>query len=79
MKNTLFYPRSPYAVSKLYFIGLLLIIDALIFIQLMEYFLIHESERRGKTFVPQISVGVSKIVLGIEKHLSVGNFDSKRD
>ena len=40
----------------------------------------HESERRGKTFVTRkISIGVSKIILGLEKEISFGNLDAKRD
>jgi GDPmannose 4,6-dehydratase len=40
----------------------------------------HESERRGKTFVTRkISVAASKIVLGQQDILSLGNLDSMRD
>ena len=40
----------------------------------------HESERRGKTFVTRkISVAVSKIILGLQDSLSIGNLDAKRD
>jgi GDPmannose 4,6-dehydratase len=40
----------------------------------------HESERRGKTFVTRkISIAVSKIMLGVQDVLSVGNLDAKRD
>jgi len=40
----------------------------------------HESERRGKTFVTRkISVAVSKIMLGVQDVLSIGNLYAKRD
>jgi GDPmannose 4,6-dehydratase len=40
----------------------------------------HESERRGKTFVTRkITVAASKIILGQQEKLSLGNLDSKRD
>ena len=40
----------------------------------------HESERRGKTFVTcKISVAVSKIILGLQERLMIGNLDSMRD
>ena len=40
----------------------------------------HESERRGIEFVTRkITDGVAKIKLGLEKHLLLGNLDSKRD
>jgi GDPmannose 4,6-dehydratase len=40
----------------------------------------HESERRGKTFVTRkITVAASKIILGQQDKLSLGNIDAKRD
>ena len=80
-ENTPFYPRSPYAVSKLYSYWIVVNYRQAYNLYAVNGILFnHESERRGKTFVTRkISVGVSKIVLGIEKHLSVGNLDSKRD
>jgi GDPmannose 4,6-dehydratase len=40
----------------------------------------HESERRGKTFVTRkITVAASKIILGQQEQLYLGNLDSKRD
>jgi GDPmannose 4,6-dehydratase len=40
----------------------------------------HESERRGKTFVTRkITVGASKIILGQQEKLFLGNIDAKRD
>ena len=78
---TPFYPRSPYAVSKLfaYWISVnyreaygMYICNGILFN--------HESPRRGETFVTRkISIGLSKICLGIEKLLYIGNLESKRD
>lgn len=80
-ENTPFYPRSPYAVAKLYAYWIvknyreaynLFACNGILFN--------HESERRGKTFVTRkITVGVSKIILGLEKEISFGNLDAKRD
>ena len=80
-EKTPFYPRSPYAAAKLYAYWIvknyreaynLFASNGILFI--------HESERRGKTFVTRkISVAISKIVLGLETNLSLGNLDAKRD
>jgi GDPmannose 4,6-dehydratase len=80
-ETTPFYPRSPYAAAKLY--------SYWITINYREAYKVfacngilfnHESERRGKTFVTRkITVGVSKILLGLQDKLLLGNLDSKRD
>ncbi|MCX6242206.1 MAG: GDP-mannose 4,6-dehydratase [Bacteroidetes bacterium] len=80
-EKTPFYPRSPYAAAKLYSYWVtvnyreaygLFASNGILFN--------HESERRGKTFVTRkISVGVSKIILGMQDKLFMGNLDSKRD
>jgi len=80
-ETTPFYPRSPYAAAKLYSYWItknyreaynLFASNGILFN--------HESERRGKTFVTRkISVGVSKILLGLQDQLLMGNLDSKRD
>ncbi len=80
-EKTQFYPRSPYAVAKLYSYWIvknyreaynLFASNGILFN--------HESERRGKTFVTRkISVAVSKIILGKQDVLSLGNLDAKRD
>lgn len=80
-ENTPFYPRSPYAVSKLY--------AHWITINYRESYNIfacsgilfnHESERRGKTFVTRkITRGLARIKLGLDEKLYLGNLDSKRD
>ena len=80
-ETTPFYPRSPYAVAKLYAFWIvknyreaynLFATNGILFN--------HESERRGKTFVTRkISVAVSKIMLGQQDVLLLGNMDAKRD
>ena len=80
-EKTPFYPRSPYAAAKLYAYWIvknyreaynLFASNGILFN--------HESERRGKTFVTRkITVAISKIVLGLENKLSLGNLDAKRD
>jgi len=80
-EKTPFYPRSPYAVAKLY--------SHWITINYREAYNLfastgilfnHESERRGKSFVTRkISIGVSRIILGVEEKLRLGNLNAKRD
>ncbi len=80
-EDTPFYPRSPYAAAKLYAYWIVKNYrEAYNLFASNRILFNHESERRGKTFVTRkISVGVSKIVLGIEKNISLGNLDAKRD
>ena len=80
-ETTPFYPRSPYAVSKLY--------GHWITINYRESFGIyacsgilfnHESERRGKEFVTRkITDAVARIKLGLQDTLKLGNLEAKRD
>ena len=80
-ENTPFMPRSPYAISKLYAFWMtrnyreaynMFASNGILFN--------HESPRRGQTFVTRkISIGLSKIKLGTEKKLFLGNLDAKRD
>lgn len=80
-ENTPFMPRSPYAISKLYAFWMtrnyreaynMFASNGILFN--------HESPRRGQTFVTRkISIGLSKIKLGMEKKLFLGNLDAKRD
>jgi GDPmannose 4,6-dehydratase len=80
-ERTPFYPRSPYAAAKLY--GYWVTVnyrEAYNLFACNGILFNHESERRGKTFVTRkISVGVSKIKLGLLETLSMGNLDAKRD
>ncbi len=80
-EKTKFYPKSPYATSKLfaYWITKNYRESYKIFASNGILFN-HESPRRGETFVTRkITMGISKIVYGIEKSLSLGNLYSLRD
>ena len=78
---TPFYPRSPYAVAKLYAYWIvknyreaynLFACNGILFN--------HESERRGKSFVTRkISINVASKILGLTKSFYLGNLNAKRD
>jgi GDPmannose 4,6-dehydratase len=80
-EETPFYPRSPYAISKLYSYWItnnfkesynLFCCNGILFN--------HESPIRGREFVTRkISEGVAKIKLGLSDKISLGNITSKRD
>ena len=80
-ETTPFYPRSPYAVAKLY--------GYWITVNYRESFGLfacngilfnHESPRRGGTFVTRkITLAAARISLGLQDKLSLGNLNSKRD
>ena len=80
-ETTPFYPRSPYAVAKLYAYWItvnyresynLFACNGILFN--------HESPRRGRTFVTKkIVEGLVKIKLGLAKTLYLGNLEAKRD
>jgi GDPmannose 4,6-dehydratase len=80
-EKTPFYPRSPYAVAKLY--GYWIIInyrEAYDLFASNGILFNHESPRRGETFVTRkISRAVARIKFGIQSQLTLGNLDSKRD
>jgi GDPmannose 4,6-dehydratase len=80
-EKTPFYPRSPYAAAKLYAYWILINYREAYNVFACNGILFnHESERRGKTFVTRkITVAASKIILGQQETLSLGNLDSKRD
>lgn len=80
-ENTAFYPRSPYAIAKLYAYWItvnyreahdLFACNGLLFN--------HESPRRGETFVTRkITRGLSLVCLGLQDCLYLGNLNSLRD
>jgi GDPmannose 4,6-dehydratase len=80
-ETTPFYPRSPYAVAKQY--GFWIIKnyrEAYGMFACNGILFNHESERRGFNFVTRkITIGLSKIKLGKQDILQLGNIDSKRD
>tara|TARA_B100000963_G_C22638349_1_gene678910 strand:- start:3578 stop:4690 length:1113 start_codon:yes stop_codon:yes gene_type:complete len=80
-EKTPFYPRSPYSVAKMYAYWItvnyreaygLFASNGILFN--------HESPIRGETFVTRkITRAVSKIALGLQDKIYLGNLDSKRD
>ncbi len=80
-ETTPFYPRSPYAVSKLYAYWIAVNYRESFGIFACNGILFnHESPRRGETFVTRkITRGLSRIDAGLENCLHLGNLDSKRD
>lgn len=80
-EKTPFYPRSPYAIAKVYAYWItknyreaynLFACNGILFN--------HESPRRGETFVTRkVTRGLAKIKLGIDAKLYLGNLDAKRD
>jgi GDPmannose 4,6-dehydratase len=80
-ENTPFYPRSPYGVAKLYAYWIIKNYrEAYGMFAANGILFNHESERRGYNFVTRkISTGLSRIKLGQQDTLLIGNLDSKRD
>ena len=78
---TPFYPRSPYAVAKLYAYWITVNYrEAYGMFACNGILFNHESPLRGETFVTRkITRAVAKIALGLQEKLYVGNLDSKRD
>ena len=80
-ESTPFYPRSPYAVAKLYAYWIVVNYREAYDIFACNGILFnHESPRRGETFVTRkITRGLSRIHYGLEKCIYMGNIDAKRD
>ncbi|TMV71350.1 GDP-mannose 4,6-dehydratase, partial [Thioclava sp. BHET1] len=80
-ETTPFYPRSPYAVAKLYAYWITVNYREAYGIYACNGILFnHESPRRGETFVTRkITRGLANIALGLEPCLYMGNLDSLRD
>ncbi len=80
-EKTPFYPRSPYAVAKLYAYWITVNYREAYGIYACNGILFnHESKRRGETFVTRkITRGLTRINLGLDDCLYLGNLDSKRD
>ncbi|MDO3626820.1 GDP-mannose 4,6-dehydratase [Mucilaginibacter sp. BT774] len=80
-ETTPFYPRSPYAVAKLY--GYWIIVnyrEAYNMYACNGILFNHESPIRGETFVTRkITRAAAKIVLGLQNCLYMGNLSAKRD
>lgn len=80
-EKTPFYPRSPYAVAKLY--GYWITVnyrEAYNMFAVNGILFNHESPLRGETFVTRkITRAVAQIALGQQKKLFLGNLDAQRD
>lgn len=80
-ENTVFYPRSPYAIAKVFAFNTaknyreaygIFAVNGILFN--------HESERRGETFVTRkITRGIARILAGMDKKIYLGNLEAKRD
>ncbi|WP_341842495.1 GDP-mannose 4,6-dehydratase [Chitinophaga caseinilytica] len=80
-EKTPFYPRSPYAVAKMYAYWITVNYREAYNMYACNGILFnHESPLRGETFVTRkITRGVAKIGLGMQDKLFMGNLDAKRD
>ncbi len=80
-ETTPFWPRSPYAVAKVYGYWATVNYRESYGMHASNGILFnHESPRRGETFVTRkITRAVARIKLGIQKELYLGNLDAKRD
>ena len=80
-ETTPFYPRSPYAVAKMYSYWICVNYREAYGIYACNGILFnHESPMRGETFVTRkITRAVARIKLGLQERLYLGNLDSKRD
>ncbi|MHA8088162.1 GDP-mannose 4,6-dehydratase [Aquirufa sp. Wall-65K1] len=80
-EKTPFYPRSPYAVAKMYAYWITVNYrEAYQMFAVNGILFNHESPLRGETFVTRkITRGVSQIALGQQDKIYLGNLDAKRD
>lgn len=80
-ERTPFYPRSPYAVAKLYAYWITVNYREAYNMYAVNGILFnHESPLRGETFVTRkITRGVAKIALGLQDKIFLGNLDAQRD
>lgn len=80
-ETTPFYPRSPYAVAKLYAYWITVNYREAYGIHASNGILFnHESPLRGETFVTRkVTRAVSRIALGLQNKVFMGNLSSKRD
>lgn len=80
-EQTPFYPRSPYGVSKLFaYWTIVNYREAYDIFACNGILFNHESPRRGNTFVTKkITRAVARIILGMQRRLTLGNLDARRD
>ena len=81
VESTPFYPRSPYAVAKLFAYWMTVNYrEAYGMFACNGILFNHESPRRGETFVTRkITRGLARIMYGLDDCLYLGNLESKRD
>ncbi len=80
-EKTPFYPRSPYAVAKMYAYWIVVNYREAYNLYACNGILFnHESPRRGEAFVTRkITIGATRVKLGLQPVLSLGNLNAKRD
>ena len=80
-EQTPFYPRSPYGCAKVYSFWISVNYRESYGMHVSNGILFnHESPRRGETFVTRkVTRAASRIKLGVQKKLYLGNLDAKRD
>jgi len=80
-EKTPFYPRSPYGVAKAFAHWITINYrEAYNMFACNGILFNHESPRRGETFVTRkITIGLTRIKLGLQKKILVGNLDARRD
>jgi GDPmannose 4,6-dehydratase len=80
-ETTPFYPRSPYAVAKLYGYWIVRNYRESYGMHASNGILFnHESPRRGENFVTRkITLGLARVRAGLQPKLSMGNLDARRD
>jgi len=80
-EKTPFYPRSPYAAAKLYAYWIAVVYrEAYGLFACNGILFNHESPIRGETFVTRkITRGATRILLGLDRKLYLGNLNAKRD
>ena len=80
-EKTPFYPRSPYAVAKMYAYWITVNYrEAYNMFACNGILFNHESPLRGETFVSRkITRGISEVLLGLKKEIHLGNLNAKRD
>lgn len=80
-EETVFHPRSPYAVAKVFsFDATRFYREAYGIFACNGILFNHESPRRGETFVTRkITRGIARIKAGLENKIYLGNLDAKRD
>ncbi len=80
-EKTLFHPRSPYAVSKIFsYYTTQNYREAYDIFACSGILFNHEGPRRGESFVTRkITMGISRIKAGLDQKLYLGNLEAKRD